>query len=278
MSEQFDLLPLPAVKRVQLKRPPLVLALCQVQFTPVLSVADPAFVAPFQRAIQDRYPYGGIVSSVGLQLQVGLGEASGQPLAPSFHWEFADGDATWKVVLAPNSLALETRRYTDFGEYLDRLRMVLAALSEHIRPSLGTRIGLRYINEIRPDGTNWEHVITKELLGPLAVPAFNTYAEQIVGVQQLVLRYPNNQGITINHGVLPGGTTVRLRPGEQMPEGSFYLLDCDVYRDFPMSGGLYMEPQRIRIQVEAYHDVIYRLFRWSITDDYLSALATSEGE
>lgn len=272
MVNSSDMLPLPRVERIVLKHSPLALALCQVQFSSVLSVADPAFVAPFQQAIANHFPVANPLQIADMQLTIGLVEASVQPFRTAPQWEFSDRENTWKVVLASSFVSLETRSYTDFGEFLDRFNTVLTALSRHVRPEVGTRIGLRYINELRPDDKDWSRVIARQMLGPLAAPAFQAHAEQAAAIQQITLRYPDHQGINIHHGVIPNGTTVRPRPGEPIPQGEFYLLDVDAYREFPLPAGLSMEPLKIREYVQAYHDVVYRFFRWSITQEYLAAL------
>src|SRR5439155_23086236 len=134
----------------------------------------------------------------------------------------------WKVVLAQDFLAIETRVYEQFDDFLERLREALDALVEHIQPMVGTRIGLRYINEIRPDNMSWSHVIRSELLGPVAIPEFVENATQIATMQQLLLRYPDEQGINVHYGFIPGGTVVKPRQGEEMQDKEFYLLDFDV--------------------------------------------------
>ena len=272
MIKSSEILPLPRVERVVLAHSPLALAVCQIQFSPVLSVADPAFVAPFQRAIADYFPLAVPGQVTEMQLTFGPVEAGAQPVRTTPQWEFSDRENTWKVVLNSSFVSLETRSYTDFSEFLQRFNTVLAALSRHIHPELGTRIGLRYINELRAGDTTWSHVITQQMLGPLADPTFPVNAEQVGAIQQVTLRYPDHQGITIHHGVIPNGTTVRPRSGDPIPEGEFYLLDADVYREFPLPAGLSMESASIRDHIQAYHDVIYRLFRWSITEDYLAVL------
>lgn len=276
-SDTRLMLPLPDVPRVTLTRPPLVLVVCQVQFSDVLSVADPAQVAPFQRAIQAMFPLAKHIDQVfGLQVQVGPGSGTIQPGPPTYQWEFADRDNVWKVVLAQSFVSLETRMYADFGDFLDRMRLVLEAVAEHIRPPIGKRIGLRYINEIRMGGHSLTDVISGDLLGPLAEPAFAANTSQVASIQQVILRYPNNDGITINHGLVPSGTTLRLRPGEEPPPDRFYLLDIDVYREFPPVEGLAMEPGPIGGYVEAYHRVIYRLFRWAVTEQHLARLEAGQ--
>lgn len=263
----LDLLPLPDVERLPLTSSPLVLALCQIQFTTVLSVADATAVSAFHNAIRDRYP----VANPMARIEVGIGETNIRQ-TQSFQWQFTDLDSIWQVVLASTSISLETRKYTDFSEFLDRLGALLKSVIEYFHPPIGTRIGLRYINELRPTTMSWSDAISPTMLGPLGVSALYGNSELLSSVQQIMLRYPGNQGITIHQGVLPGGTTVRQRPGEQILEGQFYLLDFDAFKEFPMPGGLLMESARICKHVEEYHRVIYRLFRWSITDEYLASV------
>lgn len=274
MSTLPDVFPLPKVDRVKLTRAPLALAVCQVQFPIVMSVADTAYLAPFQRAIQAKYPIASPVGA-GVQVQFSMGDVDIPPLPasnPSSQWQFSDRDGTWQIVLAPTSLSMETRDYTDFEEFIERLREVLEALSEHIRPVVGTRIGLRYINELRAEDKDWRHVVSAPMLGPLAEPAFYARTAQVAGVQQLLMRTTEGVGLTIHQGLFPGGAVVRPRQGRSSPEGPFYLLDFDVFREAPAPSGFEMDTKRVCDDVTGFHDIIYRLFRWSITEDYLSTL------
>ncbi|HVB62943.1 MAG TPA: TIGR04255 family protein [Ktedonobacteraceae bacterium] len=269
METEVDLLGLPDVPRIVLDHPPLVLTVCQVRFNSVLGVADPKIVAPFQRAIQQSYPLVNQVQNIDIVAQPG-NEAAMKLARPGY--QFSDQNDIWRLVLTQDALALETRTYEDFESFLDRLQKALDALIEHIQPAFGARLGLRYINELRPDGMVWASVIRPELLGPIGVPEFIENATQIAAIQQLSLRYPNNQGITIHHGFVPGGTTVRPRQGEEIQNGEFYLLDYDAFREFPASQGLLMDTETICRHVKTYHQMIYRLFRWSVTDEYLAML------
>lgn len=272
MNTLADLFPLPKVDRIELRRAPLALAVCQVQFPIVMSVAETAYLAPFQRAIQAKYPIASpvIASPVnaGVQIQLSVGDVATAPNA----WQFSDQEGMWQIVLAPTSLSIETRGYTDFGEFLARLRQALDALSQHIRPVAATRIGLRYINELRAVDPDWQDIVSPPMLGPLAEPAFHAHTTQVAAVQQLVMRTPEGVGLIIHQGPLPNGAAVRPRSGQPSPEGPFYLLDFDVFREASAPAGFPMDAQRLSDDVSGFHDIIYRLFRWSITDQFLSTL------
>lgn len=276
METAFGLLHKPEPPRIILEHPPLVLAICQLRFSAVLGITDPVFVAPFQRAIQDKYPVVTRNQSLQIQFAIGGSEAQLAQGRPAQQWQFADKEDNWKVVLAPEALGIEARHYSDFDDFRARFLEVLEALALHIQPSIVIRLGLRYINEIRPEAPTWPKIIRQELLGPLAVPELIQNTVAISALQQLMLRYLDDQGITIHHGLIPGGTSVQLRQGESEPQQEFYLLDFDVFRDFPPARALAMDPEAICGLIDEYHKIIYSLFRWSVTDDYISTLGRIE--
>lgn len=276
MKRELDLLGLPDVPHKVLNNTPLVLALCQVRFSSMLSVADTASRSGFQRAIQSNYPValqvqeGEVLVGFG-ENEIGLrGEQRRSPL-----WQFSDLNDIWKIVLSQDFLSLETRKYVHFDDFLERLQEALDALIEHIQPTVGTRVGLRYINEIRSSSLNelsWFDVIRQDLLGPIAVPELMHNTSQVISVQQLLLRYPDDVGINIHYGLLPGSTTLRLRPKGESPTDACYLLDFDVFREFSLPQALAMDARAICQNVALYHEMIYRLFRWSVSEKYISRM------
>lgn len=275
METEFEAFQLPEMPHVIFEHPPLVLALCQVRYTSVLNVTNTSFVAPFQEAIKDYYPLvtANPIHEVGVQFGSTSGEANILQGNPSILWQFTDQDDNWKIVLTPDFFSIETRAYAHFDDFLDRLRKASNALIQHIKPVSGIRIGLRYVNEIRPGNIDWSHVIRRELLGPVIAPELISNTTQFTAVQQIQLRYPNEQGITINHGLLPGGTTVAPRQGEEkLLEHSFYLLDFDAFHEFPPPKSFIMNSDAICRYIKKCHRDMGRLFKWSITEQYMSSL------
>jgi uncharacterized protein (TIGR04255 family) len=271
---EFEAHELPELPEVIFEHPPLVLVICQVRYNTILNVTNASFVAPFQSAIQDRYPVvtTNPVQEVGIQLGTAIGESNIIQGAPSLQWQFSDQDDNWKVVLTPDFLAIETRRYDHFDNFLESLRIALNALIQNIKPTGAIRIGLRYINEIRQDNMDWPKVIRRELLGPVAVPELINNTTQLSAIQQIQLKYPNEQGTNINHGLLPSGTIVLPRKGEQALDQAFYLLDFDAFREFPPPKTLLMNSDLICHQVRNFHRIISQLFYWSVTQEYLATL------
>jgi uncharacterized protein (TIGR04255 family) len=264
-----DWLQAEAPERRVYARPPLALALCQVRFATKFGLNDSS-VAPFQEALESDYPnpdrqqqlaaiqVGGQVSQIGLQAPI-----------PETLWKFTDETGDWTVTLTQDFVTLETRAYAHFDDFLARLRRVLEIVDRTIRPRVGRRIGLRYINEIRSTNREWAAIIQHQLLGALAIPSIRDSTEQ--AIQVLTLR-AREARINLQHGVFPTGTTIVPKPGLQVPTEPFYLLDIDMYQDFNPPQSLRMDPLVISEHIEQYHETISRLFRWATTNEYRASL------
>lgn len=265
----IDWLDLDVPERVVFERSPLVLAVCQVKFSPMLSVSNPTAVAPFQQVIMDQYPLASQQQEQNVKIHVegnpDFNQASVQSSLGAIAWRFGDLEDTWTVVLTPEFLTLETRVYRDFSDFVDRMARLLGALDKTIHPTVGLRIGLRYVNEIRLSKNEWRTAIRSDLLGTLAVPQFGDAVKQSFQHMQFV--GPNGILVNMQHGLFPTGTIVDPRPDEVSPDGPFYLVDIDVYQEFK-PGSLSMKPRAILDYVWQYHEVVSRLFRWSVTEDY----------
>ncbi len=258
-------------ERVVFERPPIVLTVFQVRFSNISEVTDPGYIEPFKNAIQNRYRVFAPSKQIGMQFDF----ISGEPRRlETVQWRFTDEDENWTVVLAPDFLTLETRRYEHFEDFLSQLRFVLGVLTEHIRPKVGTRIGLRYINEIRLGTERLASVIRPELLGPLSVAGLEEHVAQ--SNQEVLLRLSEDRSIQVRHGLFPDGGAVQPRTGEQPPSGPFYLLDFDASRIFSAPTLLRIEADIIQEYVKEYHDDLETLFRWSITEEFTESLGVRD--
>jgi uncharacterized protein (TIGR04255 family) len=260
-------------ERVVFRETPLVLTLCQVRYSPVLSVSNPVSVAPFQAAIIDQYPLMEQINEQNLKVRVEGSptgnQASLQSNTGSTNWRFSDVEDVWTVVLTQDFVTLETRAYREFGDFENRLERVLGALDKTIHPPVVLRVGLRYVDEIRLGEGGWKTAIRPELLGALAEPELSSAVVQ--SFQQLQFKTPDAIGVTLQHGFIPSGTAVSPRRDETPPDGPFYVLDVDVFEEFK-PGELALKPRLIRERVRKYHDISSTLFRWSVTKEYTTTL------
>jgi len=276
MSEDF--LKLSDVPHVVLKHAPLVLSICQIRFRSLFGVTDQSIIA-FQRALQTKYPVADRVETTESSVDIDNLSAEIKKEQKKIHqWQFTDQDDNWEIALSQDFLALEARTYDHFEEFLDRLEEAIEFLIEHVQPTSIKQIGLRYVNEIRAStlrkNTHWASIINSHLLGPIAIPAFMRHATGMASKQQLTFTYGDNVMLNMHHGLLGKGTTLREPQKKQAINDPFYLLDFDVLREFPPAGTIQEVNSRVIQQfVKEYHDIIYQLFRWSVTQEYIAMIA-----
>lgn len=254
-------------ERVVFKRPPLVLTVFQLRFSDMPEIVDESYIEPFRATIQERYPSFAPAQQLGFQFDLSVNEPR---RIETVQWRFSDESENWTVVLARDFLTLETRRYEHFEEFLSHLLFLLNALTKYIRPKVGSRLGLRYINEIRLAPESLSTIVRSELLGILSIAEFEKYTAQ--STQEVLLRYSEEQSIQVRHGLFPDGSTVQPRSGDPPPTGPFYLLDFDAFRGFSAPTWLRMETDTICEYVNRYHDDIEKLFRWALTEEFTKSL------
>lgn len=259
VATEFDPIVAPAPKEVPLPDAPLVRVIAQVRFSPVLSVEKSDFVAPFQEAIRATYPLLHREHAQGVL----LGPDGIQPGSKQVAWRFADDSDSWRVSLTPDFVALETTAYSSRSDFLDRMRLVLEAAQEHIRPSLARRVGMRYIDRVT--GAPLDQVadlVRPEMLGIVKTPL---YKHARHSVSRTLLDIPGaDEQLSMQWGHLPAGATVDPNAVEAIDEPS-WILDIDMFsvRDQPFVAASFVE------DLGRFAERIYTLFRWSVTDEFL---------
>lgn len=151
---------------------------------------------------------------------------------------FATRDKTTACQIGLGSLIVETTAYESFESFSTLIRLVVDSVASVARPDGITRIGLRYIDEVRVPGIteppgDWRGYISEHLLAPVA-PEFVAGAELELRTWQGVVQYGTGQdqslalryGPSEGYAVPPSGPTRR----QKVPEsGLFFLLDFDSY-------------------------------------------------
>jgi uncharacterized protein (TIGR04255 family) len=182
---------------VPLSKQPLVLVLCQVRFSPVRQMGQyiPAIQEDFRR---NGYP----LEKAGRVQELRITPA-GPQVEDQERWEYRTKDETRTIFVAPNSVTLETTTYTRFEEFAEQLRFVLdtvLAKTDHNTLGVVQRIGLRYVDLIRPGAGQDYRLFLK--------PGFHGVADEVFekGTHRL---YVQSQGRTMVGGT-PGAMIVRI--------------------------------------------------------------------
>ncbi|MGY1747153.1 TIGR04255 family protein [Blastococcus sp. SYSU D00695] len=234
-------------------RAPLQVVLCQIKFPPIYSLMGEAGIAGFQEAIRHLYPKTN--KSVDAQFQVSDQQMSVMQSAPTF--QFQSEDELWTVSLSVDFIALETPKYSHFGEFNERLERILAALARTVRPAATTRIGLRKANRLlhpnvsRP--ADWTGLLRPELLGVVAAQELPTPVQFAFSE----LRFQDEDNfMVVRHGLDPAA--------EQA-----YVVDVDYFTERPYSLD---EAESAHSLLRHYSDGITSFFHWCLEPrmyDYL---------
>lgn len=258
---------LPPWERGNLSKSPLTLAVCQVRYEEVLAVSDSRVILSIHRALGGRtglYPKVERMQEAGIEIQVGPGSvvAPALPLAQSPGWRLSSQDGRWTVSIMPSHVALETTRYTTWGDdFKVRLAKVLEAVGEHIAPETEQRLGLRYVDRLTepvvdsPRG--WEGLIAPELLGPILHARLGP--AMLAAQQQIDLAAEEGIRCSLRHGCFAD----RTRDGALT-----YLLDFDVYRE----GISPFDVDDIRVAADAFNKLNVQLFQQAVTPKMLDLL------
>ena len=171
--------------RVIYRRNPLVEVICQIKFQAILRIdAEPP--ADFQDRIRDRYPLfqqdpeATLMGEVPTEIRQLLSTVPGAipHTEQRVRYLFRSEDEVWTVALTREFLALTTSGYENWDEFRGRLDDVFQALMAVYRPTVFTRIGLRYRNlihrsELDLPAHDWKELIEPHIAGPLATEAIS---------------------------------------------------------------------------------------------------------
>jgi uncharacterized protein (TIGR04255 family) len=251
----------PSPTEVPLPKAPLVSVIAQVRFPMLLTARDPHRVAIFQEAIRDQYPH---LDQNTIMVVPGGAPNAANESAAVVHWRFADeaADFKWRVTLAQDFIALETRAYESRQDFMERLETILQTLGETLSPTYMMRFGMRYIDQIKGDQlARIDTLLRKEVLGvaPCAGP----------DVRQVITEFaaPAERGeLLARWGRLPANMTVDPNLLPPIAEDS-WLIDLDVSR----TGQVTFEAKGIVETARSAAGRVYAVFRWMVTEEFLKA-------
>jgi uncharacterized protein (TIGR04255 family) len=246
------------IPEVPLNAAPLARVIAQIRFPVVASFARLDGIGEFQNAIKAEYP---ILRPE--KTQTFLVGQQGVELKPvdATVWRFHDKTDRWRVALSTDFIAIETTVYTGRVEFLNRLRVVLAALQESAGLSVYDRLGIRYVNRV--SGKLLEDL--SELVRPevLGIAGRKFGAQLIHSFTESSFAMPAGL-MNVRWGRIPAGATPD--PGAIAPlNEDSWLLDLDM---FTVTSSPF-ELDKIVGLAETFSATIYSFFRWSVEDEFL---------
>ncbi len=130
--------------------------ICQIRFPAQLSVDRN--IDLFQDRVREEYP------DYAPEQIVPLGVAN----PPGACHIFTSSDGAWSISISTGAMSLTTRRYENWVDFETRFAFAFDAFREVFKVESFTRIGLRYINAIRPSALGLEEKAETVLRGPVS--------------------------------------------------------------------------------------------------------------
>ena len=235
MAESSQLLNVPQVDSVRYKRNFIKTAVCELRF-PTLLELEKKEPSEFQRKLRKDYPF--------YEKQKAIGVSLIDTDASTVRYLFKSKKKDWMVTLKSSAIALETSHYTEFKDFLPRLRKVVNAAKDIIDADFFTRAGLRYINTIPTDSSDIGGWINPDLITSLLSGEFGTvsqYRSEVHGRMD-VGRYSMRYG---------------LQPNEKDPKLPQYFLDFDYFKED-------VEAEELLGLIESFSRINFSLFHWCL--------------
>jgi uncharacterized protein (TIGR04255 family) len=245
---------------VPLKNAPLVRAIAQVRFPPILSIEQQEFVRSFQEAIREKYP---ILQPVQVQSPIFNPEGTLIAQSPQTIWCFWSTDRTWRISLASSTASIETTKYTSRSEFLARLDSLLVTLDRSFHPVQIDRFGLRCIDRVvGRDLQDLSDLIRPEMAG-IVSSELQAYIHQVLHESLFIL--PSGAGqIAARWGIIPALDTYDPYEIEAIDERS-WLLDLDISTVKEQE----FKVESLMEQAHNFTERLYTFWRWVVTDEFL---------
>lgn len=247
--------------KVQLDNAPLAKVVCQVRW-PDLTQFKQQFdtiAESIGASIAGEYPFFNKRQEQNFVL--GPAGVSAAPGMTVYQW--ASADTRWHVHLGDTFAAIETSRYTNKEDLVERLDKVLSAIVENVSIPIYSRIGYRYINRVDA-AEDIESLIRAEVRGGAAVPV-RPGAELIRTVTETLYRVDEDQ-LLARWAKLPRGVLI----DQAIPplESDSWILDLDAFNE--TEGGAPFDPSAIAQTATRLGNRGYTFFRWSVTGEFLA--------
>jgi uncharacterized protein (TIGR04255 family) len=242
----FDFLP-PAAS-TPLRAAPLVRVLVQVRFDNQRAFGTSAGASDIHELIGDRYPR--LLAEQQAVITAGPTGVSSD-FAPVY--KMTDLEGRRSVALGTDHVTLELSDYLDWADARARFDEILSAVVEVGNVRVAERVGLRYVNHF--ESAEVDGRVNPALLASLQFSELRAYLAS--SASQLILR--------------DDGSVLLVRCGisrEESQPMSPFLLDIDCATDKAVA----FNQDAVYSRLDAFNDVAFRFFIWSITKDYYERL------
>ena len=249
--------------------PPVALVTAELRFTDSPRLRQQDTLDAIAIACEHSFPIAEPITGMAVE-PTGLGAAP--QLVARQSVVLRNAESTEALTLTSNSLTYETTAYRDFDDLVgvvnDACRTLITA---GVAPAL-TRVGLRYINEVRvrepmSEVRAWSDWIAPGVLGTLSVAPEGVPVRALQAAVSFDLG--NGGGLQIGYAAVPQGSVVNHRFLKRPPfePGPFFGMDFDGFCEFSVDPAKFLDPDLVARVLRGVHGPISEAFQRSLTDN-----------
>lgn len=249
---------------------PLQLVAFELRFPLALKLLSAESLGIVQESLTDQVPIveGGLEGGMTINVPAGTQAM----LQPQQFYKLVAKDRSASVTLQQAAVVVESSNYLRYAVFRALVERTLEALAGAVRLAGVTRVGLRYINEIRVPAEilqpeDWRAYVAAPLLEPLRV--FRSLpAAEMMG--RLLFDFGDGRQVTMNHGAIRQGEVVMsggpLRVKQKDTRQPFFLIDVDSSWS-PLDGLADFSPEAMLDMCDRLRTPARDLFEASITEE-----------
>lgn len=251
---------------------PVYYALVQVKFTPVAAMSK--YVPDIQDALRvEGFPLFEVSNTTQLKFEIrNPNEPPVHSFEPVTSWLMIDADRRAGFVLGNDFITFHTTDYDNHVPFISSLILGLSKVLEFAKPSLVSRIGLRYLDAVFPEKSETiEQYLVKELHGvdfgwtplqSIQESVYQTSVEPLISNGFMVSRIHKMNGqLGFPPDMIPNGL-LPLPRFSNTEHRMHAIIDTDHYVEGNMSTDL----QLIEKQILSLHSKVKEAFEGMVSE------------
>ncbi len=256
-------MPFPKSNRIIYKKNPLDKVICQLRFPPILKI-DKEIPADFQEIIRKEFPIFSETTDFGYDIPQNktnkekldpeaLKKLLFQPPIENKNYLFSSEDDIWKINLTRTFIALSTDKYERWETFIKKLLIPLETIIKIYEPAYFTRIGLRYIDNIKRSDLGLERHSWDDLIQPYILGMLSS-----TDIKENVENFESRYSITLNDN--KGQVRILTKFFEDpINKEKCYMIDSDFSNDSKVEIGEELK------YLDYFNKRGSRLIQWCIT-------------
>ncbi len=251
----------PESQRVIYSNNPLAEVICQLRFPPILEISSEK-PSGFQNKIRSKYPLyeSGDNPSVPEEISQMITQFKLPGISEAPIHKFLTENSKSYISLNQGFLALTTREYHRWEDFLVEIKNAQNAHEQEYQPAFYSRIGLRYQDvidrkEFGLGNEPWKNLINRNLVGMLGIDNIYTHVQEMWSTSILSIDEVKGGLFKLRHGL-----------GKDKENKEVYVIDADFFTTERSQSA------DVASTLGIFNRLAGNFFRWAITGHLQEAL------